>query len=167
MYPYNRNDDTIVKSKTASLSTRETTKNLLSKDKQLLALLSIALEDAEYTGSLYEALSRNQNLGRDVEVLRNAYLDELKHSKQLQDVYFQITSEKIPKSTSNAEKRKLPNELGLALEALLLEELENSDFYRDLLLLMPVGALRDILFEIMSDKLDHSIRLSYLYAKHK
>lgn len=166
MYPYNCNSQ----SNAAALNTRENTNAMyrLSKDKHLLGLLSTAIWDTEELAPLFEELSQNAGLGKDASTLRSAYLDSLKHSKQLKDIYYQITGQRPSKEKNNrAKPTKLPGQLSEALEMLFLDELENTDFYRDLFLLMPPGQLRDTLFELITDKQDHCNRLCYLYSKYK
>lgn len=169
MYPYNRNDDIITKASKSDKNTEKNAVQRLSNDKQLLSLLETAAEDTENTGAIYEILSRNEKLGKDGNVLRSAFLDQIKHSKELQEIYYQITgiNNAHDRCPLTAERLPMPKDLGQALEALFLDELENVDFYRDLLLLMPQGLLWDTVFEIMNDKQDHCHRLCYLYSKYK
>lgn len=169
MYPYNVNNNQ-KQAPQVNIKTRENANALyqLSKDKQLLALLATAIADTEELAPLYEQLSRYSELGKDSEVLRSAFLDELKHNKQLSDIYYQITGERLQKGGKNTASRpKLPTALAEGLESMLLDELENTDFYRDLMLLMPQGDLRDQFFEVVTDKQDHCCRLCYLYSKYK
>ena len=171
MYPYNSNENKSNQTMKVSLNTRENTNALyrLSKDKHFLELLETAAQDTENTMGVYETLSKDAKLGKDSSIIRNAYLDELKHSKQFQDIYYQITGERmqLPAKKQMQTKSPLPKELNLALEALIAEELENTDFYRDLLLLMPQGMLWDMMFEMLTDKQDHCTRLCFLYCKYK
>ena len=50
-------------------------------------------------------------------------------------------------------------ELTTQTSTLIQRELDNSSFYRDILLALPQGELRDYLFEIFSDAQNHSLIL--------
>ena len=53
------------------------------------------------------------------------------------------------------------------IEKTLLQEMEQTDFFRELLMLIPETELRDILYEIITDKQDHCIRLCFLFSKYQ
>ena len=53
------------------------------------------------------------------------------------------------------------------IEKTLHQEMEQTDFFRELLVAIPETDLRDILFEIITDKQDHCIRLCFLFSKYK
>ena len=93
MYPYRSN--TNIYQKNTSINTRETnvsvTKNDLKQDKRLLELLEIAQQETMQSLSTFDALIKNTALQQDVETLRNAYLDEVKHLKQLQEISYNIS----------------------------------------------------------------------------
>ena len=44
---------------------------------------------------------------------------------------------------------------------------QGTDFFRELLMLIPETELRDILYEIITDKQDHCIRLCFLFSKYQ
>ena len=171
MYPYRSQT---AQSKT-SIKARETegTKSILTiedlkQDKRLLELLHIAIEETEQSQAAFDALLKNTAFGKDIETLRNAYLDEIKHKQQLQEMIYTITgkapAETPAKTAAPAQSTESPASL---LEKTLLQEMESSDFFRELLLSIPQTALRDILFEIMTDKQDHCVRLCFLFTKYQ
>ena len=98
MYPYRSN--TNIYQKNTSINTRETnvsvTKNDLKQDKRLLELLEIAQQETMQSLSTFDALIKNTALQQDVETLRNAYLDEVKHLKQLQEISYNVAEANAP-----------------------------------------------------------------------
>lgn len=171
MYPYRSN--TNIYQKNSSLNTRETnmpiTKDDLKQDKRLLQLLEIAQEETLESLSAFDALVKNPTLQQDVETLRNAYLDEIKHLQQLQEILYNISGKssqvqpEIKQSNTETNTQTISSEI----EKALFREMEQTDFFRELLLAIPQTDLRDILFEIITDKQDHCIRLCFLFSKYQ
>ncbi len=163
MYPYCSNTSI----KNTTINTRETNNVIdLKQDQRLLQLLEIAQQETQQSLSAFDALMQNKALQQDVEMLRNAYLDEVKHLKLLQEIWYNITgksqSQPQPKSTkTNSEAVRTE------IEKTLLQEMEQTDFFRELLMLIPETELRDILYEIITDKQDHCIRLCFLFSKYQ
>jgi len=94
MYPYRSN--TNIYQKNTSLNTRETTlsvtKEDLKQDKRLLELLEIAQQETIQSLSAFDALIKNEALQSDIETLRNAYLDEIKHLKHFWKIFLYTTN---------------------------------------------------------------------------
>ena len=163
MYTYRSNTSI----KNTTINTRETNNVIdLKQDQRLLQLLEIAQQETQQSLSAFDALMQNKALQQDVEMLRNAYLDEVKHLKLLQEIWYNITgksqSQPQPKSTkTNSEAVRTE------IEKTLLQEMEQTDFFRELLMLIPETELRDILYEIITDKQDHCIRLCFLFSKYQ
>lgn len=171
MYPYRSN--TNIYQKNTSINTRETslsvTKEDLKQDKRILELLEIAQQETIQSLSAFDALIKNEALQPDIETLRNSYLDEIKHLKLLQEILYNITGKSSPaqqttqSTAAKATTQNIPSEIEKALH----QEMEQTDFFRELLIAMPETDLRDILFEIITDKQDHCIRLCFLFSKYK
>ena len=170
MYPYRSNKNNYQKN--TSLNTRETTlsvtKEDLKQDKRLLELLEIAQQETIQSLSAFDALIKNEALQSDIETLRNAYLDEIKHLKLLQEILYNITgksssTQQITPHTTETTSQNVSSEI----EKTLHQEMEQTDFFRELLIAIPQTDLRDILFEIITDKQDHCIRLCFLFSKYK
>ena len=88
MYPYRSNTSI----KNTTINTRETNNVIdLKQDQRLLQLLEIAQQETQQSLSAFDALMQNKALQQDVEMLRNAYLDEVKHLKLLQEIWYNIT----------------------------------------------------------------------------
>ena len=63
------------------------------------------------------------------------------------------------------EAAEVPDTCAL-LEELLLAEMDDISFYRALLFAMTEADLRNAFFEILTDKQNHAVALSHLYAKY-
>ncbi|NDO47335.1 ferritin-like domain-containing protein [Clostridium sp. MD294] len=171
MYPYRSN--TNIYQKNTSINTREAslsvTKQDLKQDKRLLELLEIAQQETIESLSAFEALIKNEALQPDIETLRNAYLDEIKHLKLLQEILYNITGKpsSMQQPTQSTATETTHQNVSSEIEKTLHQEMEQTDFFRELLIAIPETDLRDILFEIITDKQDHCIRLCFLFSKYK
>ena len=170
MYPYHRSTQlyaTHTREKEAQKKTEEA-ESLLSQDKRLQELLSLATAQAEDTVTAWESLLQSDALTEAENILNTMYLDGKKHLRILQDAGFLIFGEAPQKSskTTNAKDDTEAKDTAAALEELLLSEMDDVSFYRALLFAMPQGELWDSFFEILTDKQNHATGLSYLYAKY-
>lgn len=171
MYPYRSN--TNIYQKNSSLNTRETnmtiTKDDLKQDKRILQLLEIAQQETLQSLSAFDALIKNDALKQDVETLRNAYLDEIKHLQQLQEILYDISGKSSQTQPETEQPSTEANTQNIAseIEKALFREMEQTDFFRELLFAIPETDLRDILFEIITDKQDHCVRLCFLFSKYQ
>lgn len=188
MYPYNTkstlyqkstssNNQTKTSNMNENLNTREShgMYQALKYDQRLLELLGIAFQEAKESAVVFQQLMEMDALKKDQNILRNAYLDELKHQKLLREIYYQISGKSLPTAEMKEKEKELilkknfpsSNKLEETLESILLDELENADFHRELLSFIPDSEVKDMLMEIIIDKQDHSIRIGYLYSKYK
>lgn len=191
MYPYNRNtniynkptnaptlevreNDTDTKKETKDIKMNKENKDYkgLSSDKRLLELLCIAADEIADKEDFYKSLMQFEAVSEDAEMIRNMHLDEMKHRKQLQEIFYLLTgNRRMPREGKERQMTKRPQpaykkNLPSALRSAFLDNLEDTDFFRDLLLIMPIGELWNNMFEIFTDKQDHSTRLNYLFSKY-
>lgn len=167
MYPYNKNTQLYH----TALEIKENTKekpqqkqmDQLAQDRRLLEILSLSQQEAADLAKRYETLMSDATLGPSANVIKAMYLDELKHINQLKEAYFLITGETETSTPVGTPPELSGQEL---LEDTLLLEIDNGDFYRTLYLTMPTQELRDIFYEISSDKMSHSNALTYLFSKY-
>lgn len=167
MYPYNRNTQRYnamleAKEKTREVP-KETQKETLKEDHHLMEILYMAQEESGDMAERYAYLMAEPDMAASANVLKAMYLDELKHINQLKDAYYLISDQRDDTEITG----KTPDTSGQELlEDTLLLEIDNGDFYRSLYLTMPTQELRDIFYEISSDKMSHSNALTYLFAKY-
>ena len=95
------------------------------------------------------------------------YLDGKKHLRLLQEVSFLIfgTTPQKNEACETEEATEAPDTCAL-LDELLLAEMDDISFYRALLFAMTEADLRNAFFEILTDKQNHAVALSHLYAKY-
>ncbi len=168
MYPYNRNSQIYATKIQAKESVRSQNGQsaLLSSDRRLQELLTLAQQAISQLAQKYEALMEEPALAEAKEIIKTMYLDEQKHLRRLREVIFTVfsdTEEMQPVETVDAEIPSTGREL---LEELLLTEMDDQNFFRDLFFSMPEEELRDAFFEILTDKQNHCSGLNYLYAKY-
>ena len=147
MYPYNRNTQLY---HSRAKETQAEKPSLLAQDKRLEELL---LDRAE--------------LSEAGQILRTMYLDGKKHLRLLQEVGFLIfgTTPQENEACETEEATEATDTCAL-LEELLLAEMDDISFYRALLFAMTEADLRNAFFEILTDKQNHAVALSHLYAKY-
>lgn len=167
MYPYNKNtqlyNTTLEIKEKAKEENQDAQMATLAEDRRLLEILSLSQQESADLAERYATLMADPEMAPSVNVLKAMYLDELKHINQLKEAYFLITD----KADSSTPKGNAPETSGQELlEDTLLLEIDNGDFYRTLYLTMPTQELRDIFYEISSDKMSHSNALGYLFAKY-
>ncbi|WP_227762705.1 ferritin-like domain-containing protein [Zhaonella formicivorans] len=96
--------------------------------------------------------------------IRHALEDERKHYRQFSELYRQLTGMSpevpIPPPAVIPDYRK-----GL-IEA-FEDELEAAELYRGMYLNALTRAVRDLMFEIMTDEMEHADRFALLYAATK
>lgn len=169
MYPYNFNPK-----QTENIPA---TLNILSKeakdackvppkpDKKLLDMIQMGISDSAQTASFYKTLMNVLRIPNDIEMVRNTYLDELKHVKLLQEIYYIASGEKAPEYTVTPVS--LSENLLENLQKAIFDSLEAADFYRELYFSFLNLELRDMLFEILTDEQDHAIRFNFLFSKYR
>ena len=154
MYPYNRNTQLY---HSRAKETQAEKPSLLAQDKRLEELLSLARTEATETARKFETL------------LDRAELSEAgkKHLRLLQEVGFLIfgTTPQENEACETEEATEATDTCAL-LEELLLAEMDDISFYRALLFAMTEADLRNAFFEILTDKQNHAVALSHLYAKY-
>ena len=168
MYPYN------LKTRTASIIANErtsrtnTTSTDLSADRRLQELLQLARQDAAALEQKYTALLQEELLKGAEEILKTMETDGKKHQRILREILFTIfsdTFEDILEDISDVEAE--PKDAEALLEELLFTEMDDITFYRNLLSAMTGNDdLWDLIFEIITDKQNHTAALNHLYAKY-
>ena len=165
MYPYNRNTrlyDTHTRAKETTMQPDQTA--LLSSDRRLEELLVLARQEAHQTARKFKNLLQNTDMAEAEAILKAMYLDGLKHLRLLREVGFTIfgnTSEIEP-----AVEPEITADAPALMEELLLAEMDDINFYRNLLFAMPEEDLWNAFFEIITDKQNHTAALNNLYAKY-
>lgn len=174
MYPYNRKTQLYgIKSRARETAAEPKQNADLSSDRRLQELLALARQEAWQMAKKYEALLNNTGMAESEAILKAMYLDGMKHLRLLREVGFTIfsdTGEMMPEALPETE---IATDSRTLMEELLLEEMDDISFYRDLLFAMAVSTgihadqdLWNAFFEIITDKQNHTAALNHLYAKY-
>ena len=168
MYPYNRNTHYFQRQSLTAREAKDPAIQELAEDDRLLALLKVATEETAQLANRYRRLlTEAPALSSSADMLKSMYLDEKKHLKNLREALFLITGE----TPETPDESQTPSTLEVIdpkayLEETLMQELDAADFYRNFFLAVPDGALRDLFFEILTDKQSHANALTYLFSKY-
>lgn len=170
MYPYNFNPKNTQAPKPATLNihSKEAVDPCnvpLKSDKKLLDMIQIGISDSAQTAFFYKTMMSVLRIPNDIEIVRNAYLDELKHIKLLQEIYYITSGEKAPEYTTMPVS--LSENLLENFQKAIFDSLEAADFYRELYFSFLNLEIRDMLFEILTDEQDHATRFNFLFSKYK
>lgn len=165
MYPYNlKKINTPI---TAKERTNRQNQTDLSADRRLQELLQMARQEAAAMEQKYAVLLKEELLKEAQDILKTMETDSKKHQRILREILFTIfsdTFEDILEELEESEtEQKTAEEL---LEELLFLELDDIPFYRSLLEAMTEDDLWYLLFEIITDKQNHTAALNHLYAKY-
>lgn len=167
MYPYNRNTQLYHRAKTepsAPACAQSEQSSALSTDRRLEELLNLSIQETAELAGIYEALQQEALFSNARNILKTMELDEKKHLRRLREVLFEVfgTAPDAPAVCASAPCMNGAERM----EWLLLREMDDCTFYRNLLLSLPEGELRDAFFEILTDKQNHTSALNHLYAKY-
>ena len=166
MYPYN------LKTKNTPIIAKERTKESLSADRRLLELLQMAKQEAALLEQKYTVLLQEELLKEAETVLQTMVTDEKKHQRILREILFLLFSDTFEDILEDMEpdetERKTAEEL---LEELLFTEMDDITFFRSLLSAIDIPSHTDndlwhLIFEIITDKQNHTSALNHLYAKY-
>ena len=136
----------------------------LSADRRLEELLNLSMQETAELAGIYEALQQESVFADACNILKTMELDEKKHLRRLRELLFELygTAVDAPAVTPSLPCQTTAE----TMEWLLLRELDDSTFYRNLLLSLPAEEIRDAFFEILTDKQNHTSALNHLYAKY-
>lgn len=178
MYPYNRKTQlygTPIRAKERMTQTDQTTQTApLSSDRRLQELLQMARQEAAQLEQKYAALLQEESLKDAQEIIRTMETDEKKHQRILREILFTIFSDTFEEIIEEVTDIEIENrDTEDLLEELLLTEMDDIGFFRSLLSAMDVSMgthadndLWDLIFEIITDKQNHTAALNHLYAKY-
>ncbi|MCR1950076.1 MULTISPECIES: ferritin-like domain-containing protein [unclassified Clostridium] len=94
-----------------------------------------------------------------IESIRN---DERKHNQLFRKIYKDFTGNEI--NTMNEENLKKPSFFIDGIRTALFGELKAVDKYKAIRRALPIGAYKDMLFDIIMDELKHASKYNYLFS---
>lgn len=97
--------------------------------------------------------------------IQHALDDEIKHEKMLTRIYHTLTGQAPPVPYPTMANVGAIPDLATGLQMALEDELEAAEHYRDMFRMTTVLWLRDELFELQTDEMEHATRFSFLRAE--
>ncbi|MDI3535179.1 MAG: hypothetical protein PWQ82_1544 [Thermosediminibacterales bacterium] len=124
-----------------------------------------AIVDEIEAAKFYRELKKMAPSELHTENIQHAIDDEVKHRNMLTQLYMALTGRPpmvmgAPSSSCNIISEEYREGLLKAFH----DELEAAEFYRSMLFSTTSTPIRDILFEIMTDEMEHADRFELLYA---
>lgn len=160
MYPYSSSQQNHLLSKNAMNKKVSINKT----DKRLEKLLNLSQKETTDFIKKYYGLMCLPELAKSKQLLQTMYLDELKHLKLLQEALYLTTKNSIVPNIDLSDSQNInAKEL---IEDMLLLEMDNASFYKNLSLAMVSEDLKQIFYDIASTKQTHASALSYLFSKY-
>ena len=128
------------------------------KGRLILNLADVTMANANLWAKNYRFADVEHGTGKVIADEGNGYQWEEKDDKMTScAIYFRFPeTEEATEATDTCA----------LLEELLLAEMDDISFYRALLFAMTEADLRNAFFEILTDKQNHTVALSHLYAKY-
>lgn len=91
--------------------------------------------------------------------IKHVMEDEKSHYEMFQQLYYMLTGQFV----QNLKKPNPPTDFKKAVKDSLVGELEATEFYKDMLLTIPIPQAYNPLFIAMHDEMEHAIRFSTMY----
>ena len=137
----------------------------MPKNKSVLDLIVQAMKAERHDAVKYKMM---MEMTTDPEIKKQtnfAYEDELKHYQMFRQIYYQLTG-RVVNIPLPAEVEKYANIMD-AVKSSIEGENEAVDLYRDIHAMIPNQHMRDMVFEIITDEIEHANRFVYSYAMLK
>ena len=156
MYPYN------IKTPDTKLQ-----KNIIvANDVEIISEMIIdAINDETGDYKKYTALASMIDNADDSETVKSMSYDEFKHKRLFEEIYYSLTGLTAPEAKEAAEE--VYEDITEALTESLFEELEAVEMYREIMAAMENEAVKNMLFEIITDEQAHADLINYLLSKNK
>lgn len=171
MYPYNFRNNNYVNKSPVEIETENDVQEVNQMkeggetDEKILSLIEEAIGDEFRDYEYYKRLQALFDEAKDKETIRHISLDEMKHKKMLEDLYFKLSGRKPP--LPKIEDIKITKNLLVELAKSIANEFDGTEFYRKLYFLFKKPEYRDMMFELLNDEHIHAGKLTYLYSKYK
>ncbi|MCM8711120.1 ferritin-like domain-containing protein [Clostridium sp. SYSU_GA19001] len=133
----------------------------LSKRENVLDLIKEAMKDERHDRIKYKNMMEMANEEKIRKQIEFAYIDEGKHYKMFQQIYYMLTGKTIDVPAPEVESY---DKLIDAVETSINGELEAVELYRKIQSMLPNMNLRDMLFEIITDEQEHATRFVYVFS---
>ena len=135
------------------------------RPKSVLDLIIEAMKAERHDTVKYKKMMEMTNDPAVIKQIKFAYDDEIKHYGMFRQIYYQLTGRAI-NIPLPAEVEKYDNIMD-AVKSSIEGEHEAVDLYRDIHAMLPNQRLRDMVFEIITDEIEHANRFVYSYSMLK
>lgn len=131
------------------------------REENVLDLIKEAMKDERHDRIKYKNMMEMTNNEKIKNQINFAYMDEAKHYKMYQQMYYMLTGKMLDIPAPPVETY---TNLKDAVETSINGELEAVELYRKILSLLPNQKLRDMEFEILTDEQEHATRFVYVHS---
>jgi hypothetical protein len=134
-----------------------------SDPKRFLEMTLKAIYDERKAQLFYAALLLQSTTPFQKRNIQHALDDEVKHEKMLTEMFERLTGQKLP-SVPFPTPEPVPN-FTTGLQMAMEDELESAEHYREMYKMTMSHWVRDILFELQTDEMEHATRFAFLRAE--
>lgn len=168
MYPYLSNSEPENQITMKAGESRSPAPINSAPDKKLLELLETAVGEAGKSADYFKNLSTSSEDVKAATLLRSIHLDILKACKLLREIYYIASGNSLSANNdSGAKAGGNTQAAGITdgvLEEAMFSCLNSSELYKELYSCFMNVEIRDMLFDIITDALRHSVILAMLCA---
>lgn len=130
----------------------------------ILELLTDFIKAEDSDTNYYKELSQKLPFTQESTILREISLDDAKHYKMLNDIYYKLMGERL-EPPLKGEVLDIGSDIAKEYEKAILSKLQKSEEYRKILFAFLNQEIRDLMLEIITDEQNHAAKLNYLYTK--
>lgn len=131
-------------------------------ERRFLQLVLKAIFEERKAQLFYRILYDRSTTAFQKEQVKHALDDEIKHERMLTQLYTTLTGQ--PPQVPQPEPQELAD-YQEGLKEAFRDELEAAESYRTMLLMSRLQGVRDQLFELMTDEMEHAQRFTFLRAE--
>ena len=140
------------------------TNEMTSDLKEALELIKKSIEGEKEDAEFYTLLLSLTTNEEDINIIKGIISDERKHNQILRNLYFELTSKKLPESRNDMSVDNMLN-YRKNLQKALMGELDAVKRYRKIMASMPDNKKYAAVMEILTDELRHANIYNFLIAK--
>lgn len=140
------------------------TNEMTSDLKEALELIKKSIEGEKEDAEFYTLLLSLTTNEEDINIIKGIISDERKHNQILRNLYFELTSKKLPEIRNDMSVDNMLN-YRKNLQKALMGELDAVKRYRKIMAAMPDNKKYAAVMEILTDELRHANLYNFLIAK--
>ncbi len=138
---------------------------VMNRPKSVLNLIKEAMKSERHDRVKYKKMMEMTDDPNVKKQIKFAYDDEIKHYGMFRQIYYQLTGKLI--NFPIPEKVEEYANIMDAVKSSIEGENDAVDAYRDIYAMLNNKHMRDMIFEIITDEIEHANRFVYLYAMLK